>query len=496
MKYITLCAILLASHIVWAQIPSSQKRLVEECELSISKAELNKDETAYTRCGFDDEVMAFSKWSGFVSQKQLKKGMFELCMRHPTHEYGPIYCQKSADLGYGPALAELGHLAMQEGTAESALRYYTRALASKQLNEEQEGKVAEQLGLYYLQTGDHYAPAKGVAFMTAAAKKRSALANNAMGYLSYTGDLGVKQDSKEAFTYFWRAVLLDCPAAEENVGMFHLARLQKITSQTASVYMKQKALSCQATPVHQTSGGTVMPKPVGCDCSVALDETQRGDSKPYYLIDITGTKAKLKDKQGATQTVQQGQTLASGYTVAEIRKTVVILTKSVERVILNLMPAESCLSYCQTQSAAGTEENIQIKPYRITFTPNECQDIMYYAKALVDTSKPFIGKNQCASETPLVEDPLLNMLGADTVAPEKSEEVQQAPIARRTKVIRQKPSKETTQEGPKKPTTSAKRMSSKKSGHEEQTGQSKHPAPKGPQFYQFTVGPDVQKDKE
>lgn len=483
MKYIVLTLILFSTAVVAQTMP-----VIEDCELSIAKAEQGGDEVAYTRCGFDDENLAFSKWSGFVSQKQMPKGMYELCMRHPTHEYSPIYCQKAADLGYGPALAELGHRAMNESSSEAALRFYTRALATKQLNPEQEGKIAEQLGVYYLQPGDHYVPAKAVAFLQTAAKKRSALANNALGYFAYTGELGVKQAPRAAFSYFWRAILLGCPAAEENIGLFHLARHGKLSTQQAAAFMQSKALTCEPA-VTQQIGSVGGAMPVGCRCDTVLELMDKAVEKPYTVVEISGTTAKLKDKQGATQSVQQGQALASGYTVAEVRQTVVILTKDADRVILNKMPDAACVSYCQTKTEAAITDNIQIKPYRITFTPTECRDIMYYAEALVDTAKPFVGKEQCAGDTVLVQDPLLDMLAPPAPAP--SQEPAQATKAPAQKV------KAPTQKNEQKnvaPKSGRPMAASKTSRSSTKQGDNAPTAKKEPKFFTVTVGDDVQKD--
>ena len=182
---------------------------------------MNNDTNVYDLCGFNDPDVAWTKWSGLASQKHWKKALYQLCIRYPAHEYSGLYCEKSANLGYGPALAVMGHRAMDEGLGDLAVQYYTRALQSKELSDEQEGEVAEQLGLYYMeQNSNHYAPSKAVAFFENAARRSSPLANNILGVLSYTGDLGVTVDAKKAFEYFWRAALLGCPMAEENIACF------------------------------------------------------------------------------------------------------------------------------------------------------------------------------------------------------------------------------------------------------------------------------------
>ncbi|MGN1063011.1 MAG: hypothetical protein ACI4QM_01635 [Alphaproteobacteria bacterium] len=388
----------------WAQTVAPT---VEKCRVALGKAELNTDTSVYGACGFDDEQVAWDVWAGWVSQKKYKKALYQLCVRWPSHPYSDLYCEKSANLGYGPAIAEQGHRLKAKGFADQAMRFYARALETRMLSTEQEGQVAEQIGLYYLADNTPtYSPAKAVAFFETAAQKRSALANNVMGYLTYSGELGVPSHDQGAFEYLWRAILLGCPAAEENLGLFHLARLGKITKETAVAHMRQKALTCEA------SAETAEQMPAECVCDTVLKEVERFDAKPYYLIGVTAQTAQLQDKKGSVQTVAAGQKLADNFTVSEIRKSAVILEKGGERVILNLYTFKACADYCKKARAIGLrgENAVRIKPYRLTFSPNECQDLMYYAPKLVDTSLPYVGKNECAGGITAADDPLLRLL--------------------------------------------------------------------------------------
>lgn len=383
----------------------------QDCDKMVAQAEITNDENVYNLCGFNDPDAAWTTWAGLASQKNWKKALYQLCVRYPAHDYSGLYCEKSANLGYGPALAVLGHRALDEGLGNLAVQYYTRALQSKELNAEQEGEVAEQLGLYYLeQNTPHYSPSKAVSFFQNAAKRSSPLANNILGVLAFTGDLGVKHDQKEAFEYFWRAALLGCPMAQENIGLFHLARTGKISYELAAQYMQAHIFTCEAS---NTENELTMPKS-NCDCPKVLAEFGRFSSKPYYLIESQGTTAKLQDHNGATLNVTRGQLLTSDYRVDDIRATAVILTKGGERVIINKYKPNECLSYCEqnpTATMGQAGKKVKIVPYHFTFTPSECRDIMYYAAALIDTSKPFVGKDRCAvGEGVQINDPLLQLL--------------------------------------------------------------------------------------
>ena len=387
----------------------AQTTVPSECETKIAQSETTADISVYDECGFNNVDMAWNTWAGWVSQKEYKKALYQLCVRWPNHMYSDLYCEKSANLGYAPAIAEQGHRLMGKGLSQSAVEHYARALQIGGLTDVQEGGVAERLGLYYLdEIGEAYAPAKAVEFLAEASKKRSAVANNLIGYLFYTGAYGQPQKDTKAFEYFWRAILLGCPAAEENLGLFHLVRGNQLKRETAQKYMRSLAFSCAGT---SDEGAEVLVKPTGCNCDDAKDIEARHKNKPYYLIAVVGDEVRLQDKNGKVISAHQGKRLSDDYVVAEIRKTAVILEKAEQRVILNLVSNMDCIDYCKKMTLSdGSVEDVKIKPYRLTFTPSECRDLLYYAPALVDMNLPFVGKAECAGSGAAGEDALLKLM--------------------------------------------------------------------------------------
>ena len=392
---------------------------VSECETKIAGAETTADISVYDECGFNNADTAWNTWAGWVSQKEYKKALYQLCARWPNHMYSDLYCEKAANLGYAPAIAEQGHRLMDKGLSVPAVEHYARALQLGGLSDEQEGRVAERLGMYYLdEMNDAYAPAKAVEFLAEAAKKRSAVANNMIGYLFYTGEYGQPQKDTKAFEYFWRAILLGCPAAEENLGLFHLVRANQLKRETAQKYMRSLSFSCAGT---SSEGTEALIKPVGCNCENAKEIISRHQNKPYYLIAVEGDEARLQDRNGKIIAVHTGKRLSDDFVVAEIRKTAIILEKSEQRLVLNLVPNMDCIKYCEKMTLSdGTVEDVKIKPYRLTFTPSECRDLLYYAPALVDMNLPFIGKSECAGSGMAGEDALLQLMRQDNI-PQKND---------------------------------------------------------------------------
>lgn len=387
---------------------------VSECKELLARAEKTGDLSVYDSCGFNDEKTAWNEWAGFVSQKQYKQALYQLCIKWPQHPYSQMYCEKSASLGYAPAMIEQGHRLMENGMGQAAVSHYTKALKTGMLTAEQEGQIAEQLALYYLEEGsEEYSPAKAVAFLQTAATRRSALANHMMGHLSYTGQYGVAQDDKQAFEYFWRAILLGCPAAEENLGLFHLVRLGKINRKTGAFHMQPTFATCQAG----VNKPKRLDKPAGCDCDEVLSALPRYLSKAYYLMEVNGQTALLKNAKNEPIVVSVGQNLTDGYHVLEIRTSAVILLKDGERVVLNILPDSDCIDYCQVAEEYEGIEDTEIKPYRLSFSPQECQDLMYYAPLLVDVTQPFVGKTECAGSLMMEQDPVLQLINAKQDVP-------------------------------------------------------------------------------
>lgn len=417
----------------------------EDILLKLETGELS-DRTFYDKCGFNDETVVWNKWAGYISEKQMKKALFEICERFPLHTYHELYCQKSAQLGYGPAIAKLGEFSFKKNDIDKGMKYFIHALETKELSEEQEGKVLEILGIYYFTNKDE----KTRLYLAKAALKRSALANNIIGYIIFSESDQNERDQRETFEHLWRAILLGCPSAEENLGLFQLNRLQKITKDLAVKQMSKNIYSC--TPVVETPENKAVSKEMfSCRCKTALENEERFASKPYLLMKITGKTALLKMKNGKEFSVSEKENLPDGSRVAEIRKTALILNYPKEqRVVLNLYTPDKCVQFCidsqitENFSPQGMQKKIEggvgvkIEPYHLSFNKQECETIDYYAPLLVDINQAYVGKNECAAFNGKVPDPILDKLNdspemLDQAYQKAEQEQEPASISKREK---------------------------------------------------------------
>ncbi len=490
-KFLIISALVFISYSpCFGEVPPINPALVDEktCDKLIEKAETTQEGSidVYALCGFDDPQKAWGKWAGTASAKNWKKALYELCVRYPDHTYGPLYCDKSAALGYGPALAEIGHRQMRSGNTKSALNSYATALATKELSKPEEGKIAEYLGFYYLtpDSPDFNVP-KALAFLSKAALQRSARSNNMLGYLAYSGKYGIKVDQKEALKYFWRAILLDCPAAEENLGLFHLSRQNKISKELALEQMEKAIFTCD--PSAQPQKQQIDASLKNCPCQTVLETEQRFRSKPYILLETGMDTAVLEDSAGNKIHVKKGTSLQDGGSITEIRKTAVIGMIGKERIILNLYKKDPCLSYCQENNITTNpsqeqkdnqeqEQQITIKPYRLSFTPQECRDLTYYAPLLVDTALPYVGKEQCAFSG-TTDDPLLQMMQDPDDQVETTLQLEDSEPEKSTEQVTSEPTPSVSEEAPQnqiqKPKKNLKQKSEQKKSTKKKTTQKK-----------------------
>lgn len=367
------------------------------CKEQISKAELVANDLVYGACGFDDWDIAWSYWGPWASQKKHKRALYQLCKRHPMSEYGMIYCQRAASLGYAPAISAVGDIALVKGQLDLAYDSYTKALESYNLNDDETVHAAEQLGVLHLKEGDYYNPNKAARFFEQASQGRAALANNVLGYLSYSGELGVDQNKEESFKYFWKAILLGCPAAEENLGIFHLARQKKIDEETALTALKQKAYSCDGYLEKKVDYKAIEEEKEACGCRELENAPQKYYDKPAVLLKTGQDIVELADIFGKEVVVLRHlEKLPDGWIVSEIYPTATVLLRGNDRIVLPLYPAPvSCLKACQTDPEMEVVGKVKIKPYRLRFTPEECSDLTYYASFLIDKDKPYVGRQEC-----------------------------------------------------------------------------------------------------
>ena len=389
------------------------------CEEVFEKLETGEltDSSLYDKCGFLNEDLVWGKWAGFVSEKKMRRAIYEICIRFPSHEYHELYCDKAIQMEYPPALIYAGEQAISKGDFQTGYNYLTKALSTQQLTSQEEGKVLEILGVHYLKTSDQ----RAAAYIDKAAQKESALANNLLGinyYIRKDDDLANEEILME---YFWRAILLGCKKAEENVGLVQLEKQGKITYEKALTEMKKNMYSCDATTLEKNAKSD--SELYSCRCQFALDMDKRQSDKDYILTRTEAKMAVLEDKNGETLSVTEGRVLPNKARVSEVRRTAVILTHPTgEREILNLYKKDPCVDFCKQHGIQenlsvenmrlridGVKEAVKIKPYHLTFTPQECSFIEHYAQLLFPNKETYVGKEECENQE-ISADPILSRI--------------------------------------------------------------------------------------
>lgn len=369
--------------------------LSSECQEAVRAGENIRSTDIYTACGFDDKEKAFGEWTLWAEREKAGQAFYEICIRHQEDYKAKLYCQKAVQLENGPALLRQANDLYSQHDYTGAASFYTRALASPLLNESEKGDIAQKMGLLYLNPdSNYYNPVKGMPLIERAIERRGAEANNLMGVYALFGMQGVPQNAEKSFEYLWRAVLLGCPAAEENLGLWHLAYQKKIDNKTVRDEMTKRLFSCVAP---NFTAPTELLKH-NCNCTEVAERERLANKNPYRLTAISedGKTITLQDKNGEKIVAEIGTKLPNKMKVNEIRKKASILTSESSRIILNLAPVDDCPKLCLHQRESTKILTKTIKPYHLTFTPQECSDILYYAERLVDTSLPFTGKKECA----------------------------------------------------------------------------------------------------
>jgi len=263
---------------------------IEGCEILVANAETEPANEIYAECGFDDVQTAFVHWAPLAEQRRWKNAMYELYSRHPNYPGIKTFIYKAAEFGHPEALLYVGDELYEQGKISEAMRYYNRAIHGN-ISDESQGRITGRLGVLYANPeSSYYDYKKAVPLLRKAAQQRNPLANNIMGVYTLLGQNGVRRDPQEAFKYFWRAALLGCTAAEENLGFFMLGHQRQISGEVVSQEVSDRLYSCDGV--------------------------------------------------------------------------------------------------------STTRNNLPIKHF--TFSPKECANINYYAERLVDTTLPFVGKEQCA----------------------------------------------------------------------------------------------------
>lgn len=365
----------------------------EACEQLITQAEEKNDPVLYDDCGFGNEARAWAQWAPFVTAHGLRRATFELCRRYPGSAYGALYCKKAEDMNFGPALVRRGKERLRADNVKEALHYFDLAVKSGDLSEEETIKVMEILGMIHLdKTSSEYAPDSGIALLTKAANGRSAVANNTLAYLSFSGEHRIQKDYRKTLFFLWKSILLGCPAAEENLGAYHLAKQGKISEEDARYYMSLQAYTCE--PFDKSITDNI---PVGCDCKDILKQEKFFRSQPYFYLgqQQDGTVI-LKNHAGETFSYSKGEILPDDSIIQEVSPSLVTLMKNGKKSFANLYHQGRCVDHCLEPIRNPNKRTpVRIRPYHLTFTEQECANIEYYAPRLLDTALPYVGKEEC-----------------------------------------------------------------------------------------------------
>ena len=393
----------------WGLSASAEPLSIAACEKLLMAAEEKPDSAIYDDCGFGNENRAWNEWAPWAAAHDMKRALFELCRRYPNHTYGPLYCDKAIKLNFGPALAYLGEQSLNAGKNKEALDYFNRAVKSGDLTENERVTIMEKLGTLYLtKNSEEYSPDAGIALLTRAANKGSAMANNALAYLVYSGEHRVKKDPKKALSFLWKSILLGCQAAEENLGAFHLARKRRIPEDEAVYYMSLQAFTCE--PFDKNS----FEDPISeCDCNKILERDAFFKKQPYLYLDLQDNgKITLQTTAGDILVVEKTDILPDSVVIQEVKPTLLTLIQNGKKILINRYHTGQCVTQCLKYAKNPPRRKpIVMRPYHLTFTEQECATIDYYAKKLIDTNLPYVGKKECHNNTEMDETTKLLLRG-------------------------------------------------------------------------------------
>lgn len=373
----------------------AQTVVSENCKQLIEQAETTDDLDIYDDCGFLQGPTALSTWNEYALDKKLKKALYQLCIRYPSYPAGIKACHKSAELGYPAAKAVLGHFALKNDNLLEALGLYKEALSSDTLSTYEKARIEEELGAYYLRTATaDFNAVQGLELLKKTAEQRMPLSNSILAALSMLGKYNLPVDEQYQTTHAWRAILLNCPMAEEIWGISKLYKQGKIKKEFAEYEINRRLYSCtEPEPDYAKTWKK-------CDCDTVLLEERIADKKPFKLISSTGKEAVLEDKKNKRITVKQGDILPN-WSVLTVTDLSVTLQSQKKQVTIYMNQEKPCLSICMNIQQTGIsipKEVVAIKPYRLTFSQLECESIIYYANTLLDPELPFVGKEQCKAQ--------------------------------------------------------------------------------------------------
>ncbi len=371
----------------------------DRCRDLIKIAENKEMDWIYDMCGFDDEVEAWQNWAPFLTKNNYKKGMYILCQKYPTHEYSSLYCEKAAQAGYIPAVYEIAqefkHKEDYQKYIENLQKIVDKIhLSDKLILKTPEEKIAlkayQELGFSFL-NGKWVEKnlEKALQYLKTAADLGNVEAAHAVAILLYLN--GGDNQKALADSYWWKAIMKGCPAAEETYGVLSLYLSSKLSPEKMKEKFQEKMYSCEASDPPKSNYTKSIQM---CDCPGVLAWNKSQADKPYVILSISSKNAVLQDKNGDEETVTPMELTSAGYFVREIRPSAVILTKGPERYVLLKSPDRECLDICQNPNLVQTRsDNVR---YSLQFTPEVCRKIAGNVEMLEDPSIDFKGLKECS----------------------------------------------------------------------------------------------------
>ena len=370
------------------------------CEKLLKLSESKQMDNVYDLCGFNDEDAAWYQWAPQMSADKNGKALYELCRRHPTHDYAPLYCQKSADLGYIPALYWLAKKAEERKELGLYQNYLERIIEENDIKDKNRlimqkdfvvRNAFEDLAKIYLKSAKSDEREKGLNYLRISADKGSPSAAHSLGILLYWNPAPEQQAFSKK--YLWKSILLGCPAAEENLGLIKLLEQKHLYSDDAKEAIGNHLYTCQPTP--KSTEQKKFLKVEDCACQDVMDWFRRQQRKPFVVVELSGEKAVLKDAIGNEYFVAKGDKVADGFVVEDVRSSAVIIRKPNERYVLNYRTDTACVELCVDPNVIPKRLVKDLPPYELEFTQEECQNLSDGIEDLNNPMGAFRGLPEC-----------------------------------------------------------------------------------------------------
>ena len=399
MKHILFSCLFFALLICQAQgaVLSSSDKV--NCQKLLKLAEEKQLDSVYEYCGFDDETIAWYEWAPFVSASGYKKALYELCQRYPEHDYAELYCQKSADLNYPPAFFALAKKAYARGEMNLYESHLNTVIQLNDIKDKTllttEADLAsrhayEALAKIYYDKEDVSSREKALQYLKIAADAGSASAAHTLGVaLSWNKDTQQQVLSEK---YLWKAILMGCPAAEENLGLMNYLKQGRLYQQDALAEIEKRLFTCQASPKSEKK---LFLDAKDCDCPQVLSWFESQKDKPFLVTQIFTDSALLKDKNGFEHSVSKGDKVIDGYVVEDVRPTAVIVRRVNERHVLLYRDDIACAELCVNPNVIPKRYVSQLPPYTLEFSEFECYQLAKGIEALNNPMMPFKGLPEC-----------------------------------------------------------------------------------------------------